>query len=127
MSRNFPFNVAAMVQSVIGQQEYTYEPWLGRTRNSRGVYVDSYGSPESRMASIQPVSSVNANKMGLSLDTYYIKIIDVNLVNLLTRTENAGRISYNGYYWIPQTPSQDWQDAGGWNEVVCSRGDLVSA
>lgn len=119
---NFPFNVLVMTQSVIGKQEYTIERWLSRERNQNGYEVDTYYPPETRLASVQPVSSKEMKLSELQMNSIYIKIYDLDLIEILSRTQNPDRITYKGYYWQPISPKDAWNN---WNKVYCVRLDEV--
>lgn len=124
--RNFPINLLASAQSVIGKQEYSIEEWLSRTQNDRGHEIDVYDTPQSRSASIQPMEPKEVNFSGLDMNQVYIEIYDLDLIKILTRSSNPPRISWNGYYWKPIPNNSDWIEQGGWNCVVCSRKRKVS-
>lgn len=119
--RNFPINLLATTQTVIGRQGYSLEPWVSRTRNDRGVDVNQYGTPEPRKGSVQPLESKEVIAMGLEQNKIYVEIFDVELIKILTRSENPPRINFNGFYWQPVPPGSDWLTQGGWNRVVCVR------
>ncbi len=44
--KNFPFNTARLVQSVIGKQAFQIERWEGKTLLSNGYHKDTYSDPE---------------------------------------------------------------------------------
>lgn len=119
--RNFGINLLATVQTVIGKQQYTIEEWTGRTRNDRGANIDQYGTPQNREGSVQPLEAKEVIMMGLMQNKIYIEVFDLELIKILTRSENPPRINFNGYYWEPIPPGSDWQLQGGWNRVVCVR------
>lgn len=119
--RNFPINLLAMTQSVIGTQQYLLEEWTGRTRNDRGIEVDTYAEAVTRKASIQPMEPKEVNFSGLDMNQVYIEIFDLDLIKILTRTSNPPRLSWNGWYWEPISNNADWIEQGGWNRVICSR------
>lgn len=119
--RNFPINLLAMTQSVIGTQQYLLEEWTGRARNDRGIEVDTYAEAVTRKASIQPMDPKEVNFSGLDMNQVYIEIFDLDLIKILTRTSNPPRLSWNGWYWEPIPNNSDWIEQGGWNRIICSR------
>jgi hypothetical protein len=123
---NFGFNLLGLTQSVIGKQSYQLEVWAGRVRNDAGYMVDSYDVAVTRHASVQPLPAEKITPMGLEFNKVYITIFDQSLVSILSRSENPDRIIWQGYYWKPEPSSMDWNDQGGWNQVVCVRGDKVA-
>lgn len=120
--RNFPINILAMAQSAIGTQQYVIEEWSYAEESERGHLIDFYLDPVVRRASIQPMEPKAVNFSGLDMNQVYIEIFDLDLIKILTRTENPPRISFGGYYWHPIPNNQDWMAQGGWNHVTCSRG-----
>lgn len=126
MATNFGINLLGAAQSVIGKQAYQIQIWSSRTRNANGVFVDLYDDAVTRHASIQPVSTEKKNMMGLSMTATYINIFDVDLIGILSRSENPPKISYSGYYWKSEPSSMDWNEQGGWNQVTAIRQDKVS-
>lgn len=124
--RNFPINLLAVTQSVIGKQEYQIEEWTGRARNDRGIEVDTYADPVTRSGSIQPMEPREVNFNGLDMNQVYVEIYDLDLIKILTRSTNPPLISWNGCYWEPIPNNSDWIEQGGWNCVVCSRKRKVS-
>lgn len=123
--RNFGINVLGLAQTVIGKQEYGMELWAGRVRDDQGTFVNSYSDSVTRHASVQPIDAKTLVKMGLSGNSFYINIFDLDLVSILDREKNPPRISFNGYYWMPESPSMDWNTQGGWNQVTAVRGNKV--
>jgi hypothetical protein len=123
--QNFGFNTLGLVQSVIGKQEYQLEVWEDRTENENGYVVDSYADAVTRHASIQPMTAEKMQVMGLDMTKIYITIFDQDLIQILSRSNNADRIIWQDYYWKAQPSSMDWNDQGGWNQVICVRGDKV--
>ena len=123
--RNFGFNTLGLVQSVIGKQIYSLEEWAGRVQNARGIWVDSYSDSIDRKASVQPMSSAQALRNGLDSSKIYIKIYDLDLIEILSRSENPPRISWGGYYWTTESSLGNWIDQGGWNKVTLVRQDKV--
>lgn len=119
---NFPFNTLGLAQSVIGKQEYQLEQWTGRVRNDKGYEVDSYSAPVTRKASVQPVSSKEIKLSDLQANSNYIKIYDLDLIEILSRSQNPDRITFDGYYWQPISPKDKWNN---WNKVYCVRQDKV--
>ncbi len=126
MATNFPFNVLGAVQSVIGKQEYLYQEFTGRALNSRGQYYNTYGEAATRLGSIQALRTKQIALASLDMTQTYIKILDTELVKILSRSDNAGRVTYDGYYYrpIPEGAS-DWSTQGGWNRVICVREDKI--
>lgn len=119
--RNFPINLLKTAQTVIGKQAYTIEQWIGSVQNDRGHMIDSYAAPEQREASIQPVQPKEITLSGLDMNQVYIKIFDTSIIEIMTRSKNPPRISFDGYYWEPIPETSNYNLQGGWNKVVCSR------
>lgn len=119
--RNFPFNLAGMAQSVIGKQTYYIEKWEGRGEGPQGDDIDIYSDPIKRYASIQPLSATQVAVRGLSMNSYYIEIVDTNTIATLTRTSNPDRLIFDGYYWIPSGPNEDWTLQGEWEALTLVR------
>ncbi len=123
---NFPFNVLGTAQTVIGTQTYSYEEWSGRTQNARGIYVDSYTDAVDRKASVQAMTTKEISVAGLEMNQVYIKILDTELINILTRSDNPPRITWDGYYYQPVSEGAgNWMTQGGWNRVVCARQEAI--
>jgi len=117
---NFNINLLAATQSVIGKQQYQIKKWLGKTTNEAGFKIDSYAEPEDRSGSVQPVSRSKYEHLGLDFSKLYIKIFDVELIDVLSRTENADQIIWkDGVY--KAMPNMDWSNSGSWNSVLCVR------
>lgn len=118
--RNFPINLLATTQTVIGKQDYFIRQYEGRTRNEAGYYVNEFSLPEPMSGSVQPVKATQYKSMGLDFKKAYIKIYDVNLIKAMSRDTNADQVIYDGYLWqvAEDTP---WFLSGGWNYVMCVR------
>ena len=118
--RNFPINLLATTQTVIGKQDYQLRQYTGRTRNAAGYQISSFGTPIDMAGSVQPVKATQYKSMGLDFKKAYIKIYDVNLINALSRDTNADQVIYDGFLWhvAEDTP---WFLSGGWNYVMCVR------
>ncbi len=117
---NFNINILGAAQSVIGKQTYQIKKWLGKTTNAAGVDVDEYAEPADRSGSVQPVSRSKYEHMGLDFSKIYIKIFDVDLIDVLSRTENADQIIWQGGIYKAM-PNMDWSKSGSWNSVLCVR------
>lgn len=126
MATNFGFNLLATAQTCIMPQEYQIQKWIGRTRNEGGYWIDDYDQPSTRKAGVYPLSNKQVMERGLDVAKRYIQIFDVQLVEMLDREKNADRIIYNGYYWQVQPSDNDWNESGGWNQVIAVRGDPVA-
>jgi hypothetical protein len=118
--RNFPINLLATTQTVIGKQDYELRKYESRTRNAAGFYISSFSEPEPMAGSVQPIKATQYKTMGLDFKKAYIKIYDVNLINTLSREENADQIIYDGYLWHVAEDTA-WFLSGGWNYVMCVR------
>ena len=118
--KNFPINLLATAQTVIGKQDYQLRRPQGRTRNAAGYQVTAFSAPVDMSGSVQPVNQRQYKDMGLDFKKSYIKIYDVNLINTLSRTSNADQVIWDGYVWhvAEDTP---WFLSGGWNYVLCVR------
>lgn len=117
---NFNINLLAATQSVIGRQKYQLKKWLGKTTNAAGFEIDEYAEPVDRSGSVQPVSRSKYEHMGLDFSKLYIKIFDVQLIDVLNRTENADQIIWQGGIYKAM-PNMDWSKSGTWNSVLCVR------
>ena len=124
--RNFPINILATAQTVIGKQDYQLRQYAGRTRNTAGYFVSSFSTPINMAGSVQPVNATQYKSMGLDFKKAYIKIYDTNLINTLSRDTNADQIIYNGYLWHVAEDTA-WFLSGGWNYVMCVRLDKYIA
>ncbi len=118
--KNFNINILAATQSVIGKQQYQIKKWLGKTTNAAGFEIDEYAEPANRIASVQPVGRSKYEYMGLDFSKLYIKIFDVQLIDVLNRTENADQIIWQGGIYKAM-PDMDWSKSGSWNSVLCVR------
>lgn len=116
--RNFPINLLASAQTVIGKQSYQLRKYSGRIRNAAGYFTSSFEPPVNMSGSVQPVNARQYQDMGLDFKKSYIKIYDVNLIKAITRDSNADQIIYDEYLWhvAEDTP---WFLSGGWNFVLC--------
>ncbi len=119
---NFGFNLLATSQTVIGKQSYQIVKWLSKTKNEIGLYVDNYDVSDGRTASVQPVARSNYQNLGLDFSKIYIQIWDVELIDVLSRSENADQIIFNGGKY-KALPDVDWSSSGDWNSVLCVRID----
>lgn len=118
--RNFPINLLAATQTVIGKQDYLLRQYQDRTRNAAGFYVSSFSDPIDMAGSVQPIKATQYKSMGLDFKKAYIKIYDVNLINALSRETNPDQIIYDGYVWSVAEDTA-WFLSGGWNYVMCVR------
>ena len=117
---NFGFNLLAATQSVIGKQNYQIVKWISKTENEIGFDIDVYGNPENRTGSVQPVARSKYQNLGLDFSKIYIQIWDVELIDVLSRSENADQIIFNGGKYKAM-PDVDWSASGDWNSVLCVR------
>jgi len=117
---NFGFNLLAAAQTVIGKQDYQIVKWLSKTTNSIGLDVDVYDVAENRTGSVQPVARSKYQNLGLDFSKIYIQIWDVELIDALSRSENADQIIFNGGKY-KALPDLDWSSSGDWNSVLCVR------
>lgn len=117
---NFVFNLLATAQAVIGKQNYQIVKWLSKNENEIGFDVDVYDIPQNRKGSVQPVSRNKYQNLGLDFSKMYIRIWDVELINVLSRSENADKIIFNGGIY-KALPDLDWSNSGDWNSVLCVR------
>lgn len=120
--KNFGFNLLAAAQSVIGKQDYQIVKWLSKTENEIGFDVDVYDDPEPRTGSVQPVARNKYQNLGLDFSKIYIQIWDIELIDVLSRSENADQIIFNGGKY-KALPDLDWSSSGDWNSVLCVRVD----
>ena len=118
--RNFPINLLAATQTVIGKQAYQLKKYVGRTRNAAGFYVSEFSDPIDMAGSVQPIRATQYKAMGLDFKKAYIKIYDVNLINAMNRDKNADQVIYDGYIWHVAEDTA-WFLSGGWNYVMCVR------
>ena len=118
--KNFPINLLATAQTVIGKQDYQLRKSIGRVRNAAGFYVTSYDEPIDMSGSVLPVNQRQYTAMGLDFKKNYIKIYDVKLIETLSRDKNADQVIWDGSLWevAEDTP---WFISGGWNYVLCVR------
>lgn len=120
MANNFGINLLSLTQSVIGKQEYQLKKWLSKTENEIGFDVDVYAGPENRSGSVQPVDRKNYQNLGLDFSKLYIQIWDVELIDVLSRSENADQIIFDGSLF-KALPNFNWKASGNWNSVLCVR------
>tara|TARA_R110000850_G_scaffold208620_1_gene334661 strand:+ start:121 stop:495 length:375 start_codon:yes stop_codon:yes gene_type:complete len=120
--RNFPINLLATTQTVIGKQDYQLRQYTGRTRNAAGYNVSAFSVPVDMAGSVQPVKATAYKSMGLDFKKAYIKIYDVNLINVISRETNSDQVIYDGYLWHVAEDTA-WFLSGGWNYVMCVRLD----
>ena len=118
--RNFPINLLATAQTVIGKQDYQLRKYESRTRNAAGYFVSSFSALINMAGSVQPVKAAQYKSMGLDFKKAYIKIYDTNLINTLSRDTNADQVIYDGYLWHVAEDTA-WFLSGGWNFVMCVR------
>ena len=118
--RNFPINLLATAQTVIGKQDYQLRKYLSRTRNAAGFFTSSFAVPVNMSGGVQPIRAAQYKSMGLDLKKAYIKIYDTNLINALSRDTNADQVIYDGYLWHVAEDTA-WFLSGGWNFVMCVR------
>ena len=118
--RNFPINLLATTQTVIGKQDYQLRQYKGRTRNAAGYQVSSFGLPVLMAGSVQPIKATQYKSMGLDFKKAYIKIYDVNLIKVISRETNSDQVIYDGYLWHVAEDTA-WFLSGGWNYVMCVR------
>tara|TARA_R110000851_G_scaffold60415_7_gene139484 strand:- start:1369 stop:1746 length:378 start_codon:yes stop_codon:yes gene_type:complete len=118
--RNFPINLLATTQTVIGKQDYQLRQYEGRTRNAAGYHVSSFSLPVLMAGSVQPIKATQYKSMGLDFKKAYIKIYDVNLIKVISRETNSDQVIYDGYLWHVAEDTA-WFLSGGWNYVMCVR------
>jgi len=116
---NFGFNLLATTQTVIGKQNYQIKKWLSKSENDIGFDIDVYDIAEERTGSVQPVKRSVYNNLGLDFSKIYIQIWDVNLIDVLNRSDNADQIMFNGGIY-KALPDDNWV-SGSWNSVICVR------
>jgi tartrate dehydratase beta subunit/fumarate hydratase class I family protein len=124
--RNFPINLLATTQTVIGKQDYQLRKYESRTKNAAGYFVSVFGEADNMAGSVQPIKATQYKSMGLDFKKAYIKIYDVNLINTLSRETNADQIIYDGYVWHVAEDTA-WFLSGGWNYVMCVRMEKYNA
>ena len=118
--RNFPINLLATTQTVIGKQEYRLRKSVSRVRNDAGYFVSSFGKPICMSGSVQPVKASQYKSMGLDFKKAYIKIYDTKLIEIISRDRNSDQIIWDGYLWHVAEDTS-WFLSGGWNYVMCVR------
>ena len=117
---NFGFNLLSTVQTVIGKQDYQIRKWVEKVTNAAGYDVDVYEEPETRSGSIQPIARGSFQNLGLDFSKNYIQIFDVELIDVLSRSENADQIIWQDSVYKAEG-NFDWQNSGNWNSVLCVR------
>lgn len=119
---DFPINVITCCQLGIGKQSYLIETFASRDTGANGYDITTYKKPRQRHASIQPIDVKTITLLGLNTNQIYIEIYDVQLIHVMDRKENPPRITFDGFYWTPLQPDEDYHAQGGWNSVICVRG-----
>ena len=118
--KNFPINLLATAQTVIGKQDYQLRKYLSRARNAAGYWVSTFSDPIDMLGSVQPIRATQYQAMGLDFKKAYIKIYDINLIEAMTRSSNPDQVIYDGYLWSVAEDTA-WFLSGGWNYVMCVR------
>ena len=110
-------NLLNIASRVLRYESITYTPFLGRTLNERGRYVNSYDTAISIKASVQPVPREIYPQMGLDFNKDYITIWTSEDIKDLMRNRASDLVQWRGYNWSIMKESE-WFQIDGWDSVI---------
>lgn len=109
--------ILALALSVLPAQTARLYRWTGKTRNDRGLEVDTFAEPAAITGSIQPVDRSRYVYFGLDAQKGYISIYSTAYVRDLTRTTNPDQVEYMGRRYRVVNRS-DWHAPSDYNGVL---------
>jgi hypothetical protein len=111
-------NLLNRALKIIAKQTVTYYKSLGRTLNDVGQDVTAYNEPVSIAGSLQPVSRVLYEKLGLDLQKTYYTFYTSNNVIDVGRNVSGDQFVFNGQRYQVES-NNDWYAQDGWKGVLC--------
>lgn len=110
-------NILEMAFSLIPPEPIQYQKWLGKSVNSIGRTVATYGDIITTRASIQPVGASLMQQLGLSLSKNYYRInISADIVGVENQ-KVPDRMIFKGKNWLIDNQS-DWYVFNGWVKLI---------
>lgn len=103
---------------VIGNQSFTYVPYVSRSISANGMYVNTYGDSQTLTGAVHPIPRKLYDQYGLDFQKNYVKVhISANLIDI-ARDVAGDKIVFNGnnYQVESRTP---WFAIDGWNSLLC--------
>lgn len=103
---------------VIGNQTFTYTPYVSRSTTANGMYLSTYGDSQQLTGSVHPVPRKLYDDLGLDFQKNYVKVhVSANLIDI-ARDVSGDKIVFNGvnYQVESRTP---WFSIDGWNSLLC--------
>lgn len=119
MNYNIPgVNVLATALSVLGTQRIFLYEYLQSEINDVGVQLSEYAPPVVLNGSVQPISRVMVQKLGLDLNgEHIIFYTDGANVKDISRGGSGDLLEYNDkHYKVIETPA-DWKSLDDWLAV----------
>lgn len=110
-------NLLAAAFGMIASQPFDYEPFVGRTLNSIGIYENSYSSRVTLAGSIQAVARNVYQLYGLDFQKNYVTVFVSHNVLDISRNTAGDRVYWNGrvFQIVSQT---DWYNIDGWVSLL---------
>lgn len=107
-----------MALRVVGQQAFTYTPYLSRTTGANGMLIPVYGAAKQLSGTVHPMPRKLYEQYGLDFQKNYVKVhVSANLIDI-ARDVAGDKISFGGlnYQCESRTP---WFAIDGWNSILC--------
>lgn len=111
-------NLLNQALRLIAKQTFIYKAFSSRTANSIGMWVTTYAKPVSVKGSVQPISRVLMQVLGLDMQKNYVNIFIPQKVVDIERDVTSDQFVFNSrtYQVISITP---WHLIDGWNQALC--------
>jgi hypothetical protein len=113
-------NLLSVAMRVINPQPLKWRMWLGRVKNARGVFVDSYAplvDAADIYGSAQPVSRALYQQLGLEFSKIYYTLWVQYDVRVLNRDTSGDVVLYNGLTLKCESDT-NWRTADGWRKIL---------
>jgi len=111
-------NVLKMAQKVIKKQNFTYNKFTSRTKNSIGQYIPTFTS-STISGNIQPINKTIYEQLGLDFQKTYamfhISEVDIDDIG---RDTSGDEIIYNGHTYQGLSKQQDWYYQRGFITMI---------
>ena len=110
-------NLLNQAARIIAKKSMTYYAYSSRTKGDNGLYVNNYAAGITVTGSIQPVTRIMYEKLGLDMTKNYYVIFLPRAVNSVGRGAGSDKIVFSGMTLMveSQTP---WSVIDGWTELL---------
>jgi len=111
-------NILNQALRLIARQTISYIAYVSRATNSIGNWVTTYADPVNVLGSIQPVSRVLMQTLGLDMQKHYVNIfVPQNIVDI-RRDVTSDQFVFAGAKYQALSITK-WVTVDGWNQVLC--------